>query len=408
MSKTLYFFTDQFPYGKNEAFIENEFPFLKQNFSKIIIIHSQNSNENSRIQKDKKIKIVQLNTKTTFYTYIQPLLLSFFYLEVSKIILNSSFKEIITKIKIAFRSAQNGIKNYNQIKKIVDKQDENYFYSYWFNDNAITVASLKKQFPTSKSLVRGHGWDVYFERNTANYLPFRESVLSNIDLCTIISQNGCNYLNEKTKNKYVKKIKVSRLGTLNNRTILQRKKDEKRFSLVTCSNIIPLKRLDLLIESLSKSTLSIHWTHFGTGSSELEIKSKASQKLQEKSNISYLFKGQITNKRLYDFYTENEIDLFVNLSRYEGIPVSIMEAFSFGIPCIATNVGGTSEIVSQENGMLIDVNSSTENICNLIESFLLQPNEIKAEISSQARKTWEEKYNAEKNYTEFITLLNDL
>ncbi len=408
MSKTLYFFTDQFPYGKNEAFIENEFPFLKQNFSKIIIILTKNSNEKSRIQEDEKIKIVQLNTKKTFYTYIQPLLLSFFYLEVIKIIFNSSFKEIVTKIKIAFRSAQNGLKNYNQLKKIVDKQDDNYFYSYWFNDNAITVASLKKQFPTSKSIVRGHGWDVYFERNTANYLPFRKYVLGTIDLCTIISQNGCDYLNEKTKNKYNRKIKASRLGTLNNRTLSQKNKGEKRFSIVTCSNIIPLKRLELLVKSLSKSTLSIHWTHFGTGSSELEIKTIASKLLKEKPNISYQFKGQITNVQLYDYYAQNEIDLFVNLSIYEGIPVSIMEAFSFGIPCIATNVGGTSEIVSQENGMLIDVNSSTENICNLIETFLLQPNEIKAEISSKARKTWEEKYNAKKNYTEFIALLNDL
>jgi glycosyltransferase involved in cell wall biosynthesis len=379
-----------------------------QNFSKIIIIPAKNSNEKSRIQEDEKIKIVQLNNKTTFFSFIQPLLRSFFYIEVIKIIFNSSFKEIVTKIKIAFRSAQNGLKNYNQLKKIVDKQDDNYFYSYWFNDNALTVATLKKQFPTSKSLVRGHGWDVYFERNTANYLPFREYVLSNIDLCTIISQNGCNYLNKKTNNKYLRKIKVSRLGTLNNRIISHKKKNKKRFSIVTCSNIIPLKRLDLLIESLSKSTLSIQWTHFGSGSDELQIKSKASQLLLEKSNVIYLFKGQITNKQLYDFYTENEIDLFINLSKYEGIPVSIMEAFSFGIPCIATNVGGTSEIVSQENGILIDVNSTSENICNYLENFLLQPEEIKEMISSQARKTWEEKYNAEKNYTEFITLLNDL
>ena len=35
----------------------------------------------------------------------------------------------------------------------------------------------------------------------------------------------------------------------------------------------------------------------------------------------------------------NDFDLFVNMSLSEGIPVSIMEAISFGIPIIATNVG---------------------------------------------------------------------
>ena len=49
----------------------------------------------------------------------------------------------------------------------------------------------------------------------------------------------------------------------------------------------------------------------------------------------------------------NDFDLFVNMSLSEGIPVSIMEAISFGIPIIATNVGGNAEIVNDETGVLI-------------------------------------------------------
>lgn len=52
----------------------------------------------------------------------------------------------------------------------------------------------------------------------------------------------------------------------------------------------------------------------------------------------------------------NDFDLFVNMSLSEGIPVSIMEAISFGIPIIATNVGGNAEIVNDETGVLIPVN----------------------------------------------------
>ena len=48
---------------------------------------------------------------------------------------------------------------------------------------------------------------------------------------------------------------------------------------------------------------------------------------------------------MLDYYKNNIIDIFINLSASEGIPVSIMDAISFGIPCIATNVGGTGEIV---------------------------------------------------------------
>ena len=44
------------------------------------------------------------------------------------------------------------------------------------------------------------------------------------------------------------------------------------------------------------------------------------------------------------------VDLFLTVSANEGIPVSIMEAQSFGIPVIATDVGGISEIVNNVNG----------------------------------------------------------
>ena len=45
----------------------------------------------------------------------------------------------------------------------------------------------------------------------------------------------------------------------------------------------------------------------------------------------------------------------MNVSESEGIPVSIMEASSFGIPVIATNVGGVGEIVENGyNGLLLN------------------------------------------------------
>ncbi|MFR4320263.1 MAG: glycosyltransferase [Blautia massiliensis (ex Durand et al. 2017)] len=44
----------------------------------------------------------------------------------------------------------------------------------------------------------------------------------------------------------------------------------------------------------------------------------------------------------------------MNVSSSEGIPVSIMEATSFGIPGIATDAGGTKEIIrDKENGVLL-------------------------------------------------------
>jgi len=50
-----------------------------------------------------------------------------------------------------------------------------------------------------------------------------------------------------------------------------------------------------------------------------------------------------------------QADYFVLISRYEGLPISIVEAMSIGLVPIVTDVGGCSEIVQSNCGYLIDV-----------------------------------------------------
>lgn len=58
------------------------------------------------------------------------------------------------------------------------------------------------------------------------------------------------------------------------------------------------------------------------------------------------------------FQDINEADIFVYPSLYEGIPVTLIEAMGTGIPIIATNVGGISDIlINDENALLTDVDS---------------------------------------------------
>lgn len=64
----------------------------------------------------------------------------------------------------------------------------------------------------------------------------------------------------------------------------------------------------------------------------------------------------LSHDQVMNYYKEHHFDVFINMSTNEGVPVSIMEAASFGIPIIATNVGGTSEIVQPSVGMLLSSN----------------------------------------------------
>ena len=67
------------------------------------------------------------------------------------------------------------------------------------------------------------------------------------------------------------------------------------------------------------------------------------------------FVGNVQN--IWDYY--NQAKIFAFTSNSEGFPNSLLEAMSFGLPCISTDCpSGPSEIIiNDENGYLIEVNN---------------------------------------------------
>ena len=103
-----------------------------------------------------------------------------------------------------------------------------------------------------------------------------------------------------------------------------------------------------------------------------------------------------------------EIDLFLNVSESEGIPVSIMEAISAGIPVIATDVGGTSEIVNDSFGTLIPKYFLINDLAKIIFQFNRKREEQKKQMKTNAKKFWSENFDAMKNYQMFAEFLSNI
>jgi glycosyltransferase involved in cell wall biosynthesis len=64
-------------------------------------------------------------------------------------------------------------------------------------------------------------------------------------------------------------------------------------------------------------------------------------------------------------------DIFLNTNRVDNMPVSVIEAAAFGLPVVATDVGGISHLLKHEQSALLveneDVQGMVEAVCRLIE-----------------------------------------
>lgn len=89
-----------------------------------------------------------------------------------------------------------------------------------------------------------------------------------------------------------------------------------------------------------------------------------------------------------------QLDIVVLTSLTEGLPLTPIEAFSQGIPMVATKVGGTVEIVRDgENGYLVKSKSVLE-IAEKINK-LVEDNATYIRFSKNAKKTYEKEYSFE-------------
>lgn len=97
-------------------------------------------------------------------------------------------------------------------------------------------------------------------------------------------------------------------------------------------------------------------------------------------------------------------DLSVLTSRHgEGVSNSIMESMAWGVPVIATNNGGTPEIIADRvNGRLIDV-QTPENISALITDLIEHPNLLK-KMGEKALQTVKDKFLLQRMTAEYIEM----
>ena len=88
---------------------------------------------------------------------------------------------------------------------------------------------------------------------------------------------------------------------------------------------------------------------------------------------------------------------------YENFPMSVAEAFACGVPVIASRLGAMAEIVEEGRSGLLFEPGDAEDLAAKMEWAWAHPREL-AEMGREARREYEEKYTAERNYERLMAI----
>jgi glycosyltransferase involved in cell wall biosynthesis len=418
MKKKLYILTDSFPYGEGEkSFLIPELEYLNGLYDIVIISCATNEDRlysNMETILDDSIKVVHYELGDVkgieVFKYFIPFILDGeTWKEICRI--SKSGKKFIKRIKSCMFFYANSYKLHKWMEKNSLFKENAIYYSYWYNYHVLSI--VRERSINKKIITRAHGYDLYKEQSNSGWQPYKQYMDKYLDRVVFISQDGydyyiSHYISDNMYNS--SKYWLCRLGTDRHEPIMEdtRKiKGNNPFLLVSCSSMISLKRVDMIIEGLSLlDDENINWVHFGTGEQEKIIIKLAKDKLDNKPNIIYEFKGLVDNDKIMEYYQTKKPDGFITTSKNEGSPVSIQEAISFGIPVIGTNIGGIPEMIDG-NGILIPVNMKPEDVAEAVMKIYNMDSDQYISMRKKSFEIWKKDYDRNKNLRKFVQIIEN-
>ena len=113
------------------------------------------------------------------------------------------------------------------------------------------------------------------------------------------------------------------------------------------------------------------------------------------------FLGNLANASKYCQYA----DLFVLPSDYEGLPIAILEAMSYALPVVASNVGGVAEIVIDgKNGYVLP--NDVALFVNRIRE-ILQNDDLRQSFSKYSHELYLQSFTAEKMASKYLSIYRE-
>ncbi|WP_130866492.1 glycosyltransferase [Acidipropionibacterium timonense] len=277
-------------------------------------------------------------------------------------------------------------------------------YAYWLSVSADAAALERRCGTVAHAVARTHNADLYEDRHPLGHHPFVRQIAADLSRLQPIAEDGAQFAMERygfapgsvIVNRLGVRIPTDRCAATGPGTL----------TLMSVSTMSRFKRLDLLIDSLAclhrdHPEVDLHWIHAGDGPFHAALADRAARCLD---GVDVTWLGHLPNEELLAWYRDHRVDLLVNTSSSEGIPVSIMEAMARGIPALGTDVGGVREIVPPH--WLLAPDPTPQEVADAMAEHLTLAKD--PTVREAMARLIHERFDADANYERFVNGLVEL
>ena len=273
--------------------------------------------------------------------------------------------------------------------------------SYWRGGATLALARWARAVPGRVALTRVHRFDLYDEAFSPPFQPWT-SVYGELHATVVIAEHGRRYLLQRGVPAAC--VHLARLGTPPMPSA--RASDDGAWRVLSVSFLRPEKRVPLLATALVRLARQrpgqrIAWTHLGDGPDRALVQAALAK---APANLVVSLRGAVTPAQVREHYALQPVDVFVQASGSEGLPVAVMEALAAGVPVLATDVGGTAEAVDAEVGALLPAALEPDVLAGALAALLGNPGGL-ATRRVAAQRRWAERFDSRATQADYAAWL---
>ena len=252
---------------------------------------------------------------------------------------------------------KNNIKAYKELKKLLSKEKYDIIHCNTAVGGMLTrLAARKYRKQGTKVIYMAHGFYFYKGSSKKNWIfyPIEKIFARLADVLITINLEDFKLAKKKMKGPKVEYvpgigIDIERFSSC----MVDKKKKREELGIpenyvwvLSVGELLPDKNHANIMKAIAEIP-NVFYTVAGNGRLDVELEA-----LAEELNIKDRFK--LLGYRLDVPELSNSADIFAFPSKFEGLPVALMEAMVSGMAIVCAEVRGCTDLIDSKGGILVD------------------------------------------------------